>query len=444
MRRRVSAVPSPVQSAGLFTRVHALRDEHAARWDDTPAPLPALGPRLGAWRRLSNAWSAERLVDAVAAEVAALPEEPAEQRAWRERLRERLRDFGRARLGWPQGYERLLFGDAFFEASVSFVREARAAAPRLHLEDLWQAMRNVWIANSLQMILERPLGLGAGVFGYSMLYPLTDNLLDDPGVAPRRKREFVERFGRRLSGRATQPRCEDEALAFRMVERIEDEFPRRAFPQVHESLLAIHAAQVASLRQQRSVELGDRELLLLSCEKGGTSVLADLYLVGGTPSGVEERLAFGYGVFLQLLDDLQDVASDLAAGHQTLFTRQTRRGPLDALAGRLVGFMGRILDDSPLLATPGAADRKDLIRRNCTSLLVGAIAEQPRFFSFGFRRRVTAEWPLSLRAQRRLRRRAVRRFGNARRVLEERRGAPMTIESLLGLVDARKAAKGSL
>ena len=137
-----------------------------------------------------------------------------------------------ARLGWPGGYGHILCGDDFFEASIAFTREARAFDPELPLDGLWQALRNVWIGNTLhllldrpiavnpglrldglwqalrnvgigntlQLLLDRPVTLRPGLFAYSMLYPLTDNLLDDPGLDGGSKREFNERFGRRLAG----------------------------------------------------------------------------------------------------------------------------------------------------------------------------------------------------------------------------------------------------
>ncbi len=93
-------------------------------------------------------------------------------------------------------------------------------------------------------------------------------------------------------------------------------------------------------------------------------MLADLYLVAGRPAEPDRRFAFGYGVFLQLLDDLQDVEADLAAGHQTLFTRAAARGVLDEPAARLARFVDRVLD-AEALADEEAAERRDLVRRNC-------------------------------------------------------------------------------
>jgi hypothetical protein len=177
--------------------------------------------------------------------------------------------------------------------------------------------------------------------------------------------------------------------------------------------------------------LPDSAILTISFEKGGSSVLADLYLVCGRASPQQERFAFGYGVFLQLLDDLQDVDADGAAGHQTLFTRAAERGPLDAEAARLARFIDGVLGGREL--RPGAAfsDREDLICRNCRSLLVAAVADHPRRFTRGFRRRLERQWPLSLRSLRRLRRRAERRCGEAARALERRTGAASLVDWVL-------------
>ena len=394
--------------------------------------VPHPGPGSGIRLRLGNEWAAARLIDTLAAEVERAPDGECERRAWRESVRERLQAFGAARLGWPDGYGRLLCGDAFFEASIAFTREARAFDPGLPMEGLWQALRNVWIGNTLQLLLDRPVTVNPGLFAYSLLYPLTDNLLDDPGLEGARKREFNDRFGRRLAGLPVTPLGAREESVFRLVARIEGEFPRPRFTDVHESLLAIHGGQVRSLTQQGDPEVPDARILAISCEKGGSSVLADLYLVAGQATPGLERFAFGYGVFLQLLDDLQDVAADATAGHQTLFTRAARRGPLDQATARLARFIDRVLDDAEILAGPEAADRKDLVRRGCQNLLVGTIADQPRRFTRAFRRAVERQWPFSLAGTRRLRRRAERRFTGAASGLQARRG----VTSLLDLVSA--------
>src|SRR5262249_3916380 len=154
----------------------------------------------------------------------AVPDDTAGRRLWRESVRHRLQRFGEEHLGWPDGYRRLLFADEFFQASVAFAREARPFAPQLPPDQLWPALRNVWIGNSLQMLLGLPVVLSPSLFAYSMLYPLTDNVLDDPQLDRHAKRAFAERFGRRLAGVPASAAGAAEEDVFRLVALIEEEF----------------------------------------------------------------------------------------------------------------------------------------------------------------------------------------------------------------------------
>jgi hypothetical protein len=264
-----------------------------------------------------------------------------------------------------------------------------------------------------------------------MLYPLTDNLLDDPHTTSEAKRSFNERFGCRLAGGAVEPRVPQEVVPFGLVERIEEEHPRALRPKVHESLLAIQAAQVRSLAQQVEGRLTDEEILEMTCEKGGCSLVADLFLVAGEPTLDEVRFAYGYGIFLQLIDDLQDVEVDRRAGHQTLMSRAACRGSLDGVVMRLLGFMDAVLDEPGPFADPDLADVRDLIRRNCRALVVSRLAEEPWYFSRRFRRAIASQWPLSLRALRRLNRRAQRRARDAQRRLEQHGSGNSLLEWIL-------------
>lgn len=415
----------------LGTRLSPLRDEAIALWRSAPTDLPHLGPHVTWRRRWANARATRHLTDELAGRVEAYPDDKELQGPWRDETRARLQTFGEAHFGWPDGYRRLLFGDAFYDAAASFARRARAFDPQLSLDDLWQALRNVWIGNSLQMLLGRPVALTPGLFAYSMLYPVTDNLLDAPHLAAADKRDFNDRLGRRLIGMRLSGTNESEARAFELVGQIESAFPRHRYPDVWESVLAIHRGQIASLQQQRGRSLSDWTLLDISVTKGGASVLADLYLIAGEATPAEERFAFGYGVFLRLLDDLQDVGTDLEAGHQTLFTIAAQRGPLDRMTAQLIHFMDRVLDTTGSVGSSEQADCMDLIRRNCRSLVVGVIAEHPERFTRPFRRAVETHWPLGLAAIRRLRRRAHRRFDATAQHIRRRHHGASPLELLL-------------
>ncbi len=431
------AAASDAEAAVVFEeRFDGLCRRHGELWCRTGEATPRLGPATTRFRRWRNARAARGLIDRLAREIPRYPEVDAERRPWRENLRGLVSRFGEERLGWPTGYRRLFFAEAFFDATAGFSREARAFDPEIGTEELMQALRNVWILNSLQMLLDLEVRLTPAAFAYSMLYPCTDNLLDDPSLPMTAKRRLNRRLGRRLAGEPVAAVDTAQSRIWRLLERIEGQYPRAAFPEVWCSLQAIHASQVNSLRQQTEPPgsrgapgdaLGPDRLLEISVAKGGASVLADGYLVTGRLASAEADFCFGYGVFLQLLDDLQDARSDREAGHATLFS--TAEPPLDRLAGRLHRFMRRVVEGNERFAGPGYAARRDLILRNCTTLLVGAVAEEPRLFSRPFRRALERRWPFGLAALRRLRRHADHRLRHAAAELQQRRG----VDSLLDL-----------
>jgi hypothetical protein len=413
------------------TELETLVDRYAGIWRRMGDAEPIPGEMRSWYSQWTTARQARQLVGFVAGEIEELPPEVHGRSSWRARLEDEIRRFGSERLSWPAGYGSLVLGDEFFDSTVEFVRAAREFDPELEAGDIGQALRNVWIVNSLQMLLDLPVTMTPAVFAYSLLYPYTDNYLDDAQVPSEDKQVFVDKLGHRLDGERIHPRDRQQDRIFELVGVIEEEFDRTRSPDVFSSLKAIHQAQRSSLEQQGgSGKLSDDETLAISISKGGASVLADGYLAAGTLSSAEADFCFGYGVLLQLLDDLQDAKVDSQVGHQTIFSRRLGRDALDSDTSRLYQFMQRAVASAARLDGPEFADRKDLILRNCSALLVGAVAENPDLFSRGFVRRLQRRWPLRFRAVRRLSRQAKRKFSDASSTLCERQG----VESVLELI----------
>lgn len=408
-------------------RLSRLERHYVSLWESSPRDLPMSGCSVGRWRKISNARHTLRLIDETALRVEHYPCSEVERDGWRRELRERILTFGQERFEWPSGYGRLLVADEYWSSTVEFVRAAREFAPRISTEDLLQALRNVWIINSVQMLLDLEIRCTTAAFAYSMLYPWTDNFLDSPSIRSEAKLEFNRRLGQRLRGRTVEALDSHQREVFDLIALIEAELPREACPDVYRSLIAIHRGQEASLCQQSGVDAPMR-LLEISVRKGGSSLLPDGYLVAPSLSPSEEGFLFGYGVFLQLLDDLQDVSEDIAVGHDTLFTAAARIGPLDALTARLRNFIDLCLNGTDRFSNVEYRDRLDLIRHNCVALLVGAVAEQSELFSRPFRRRLEASWPLSLSRTRHLRRYSLRRFRAASESLRRQRGTDSLTE----------------
>lgn len=240
---------------------------------------------------------------------------------------------------FPDTASGLIMNESFLSASRKFYQQCLEFDPLLKPVEIYQALRNVWIMNGLQLMFGMKADLTPSIFAYSLLYPYSDNLLDDPDLTTEDKIRFSEWFGRRLRGiDARTPDYREEKISS-LVGMIEQEYDRKVFPEVYHSLLAIFEAQTASIRLQGSSRiLSSDEIMTLTFDKGGTSVLADGYLVAGRLSPEQQRFLFGYGIWLQLADDLQDLQEDLDGRVSTIFTRSAGTEEICKNVNRAIHF----------------------------------------------------------------------------------------------------------
>ncbi len=402
----------------LGPAVRELVGEAARLWRETPADL--WEPPRRFLRREKKAVEKDlgALVEAVSSEqkklgAGATLDDPAEI----ERIVAGLRPFIRSLLARLDLGIEAVYDARFVDATRDFLRAARDFDPDLAMPAVYQALRNVWIMNTLQFYLGAAIEHTDATFGYSMIYPYLDNVLDDPGLSESQKLESVGRLRSWLEGEAATAASPTEEKLRALVGRIERRFPRDRFPAVFRSLLAIHNAQIRSLRQQRrpgphgtEEALGADEILDISMEKGGTSVLADGYLVAGDLAPSAQRFCFAFGTVLQLADDLQDLTDDLGRGHMTLFSRAAGDGPLDGAAYKLCRFIeasaARVLDE---YAARESALRK-VIPKNCILMAMEAVGAQPSFFSRTCRRGFERSFPVRFSYLKKLRRRLGDKF----------------------------------
>jgi hypothetical protein len=238
----------------------------------------------------------------------------------------------------------IILSDQFKHVSRDFFYAARKFGPELTPENIYQGLRNVWIMNGLQLMLEKPVEITPSVFAYSMIYPYSDNLLDDPAISAVEKRDFSFRFYKRLKGEDVIPESFIESQLYKLVGMIESQYDRNEFSEVYESLLAIHRAQTESLKLVKAESLNQSELLSICFEKGGTSVLADGYLVAGKLTKNQERALIGYGIYLQLLDDIQDAKEDAEAETTTACSKLTGE-PMERFVNRTIIFGRTALEE---------------------------------------------------------------------------------------------------
>lgn len=345
--------------------------EGIQEWLNT-SPLPSFDEFLiTAEKRAENTKKLEELMDKLTPFMDAFPTGKKAQMVWKKQGEAWFQTWLRQNGFFLMENMKSEEYDLFFEITKCFLQDVRRFDSTMSLQDCGQALRNVWIIAILQRIFEKPVGYHKAMFAYSMLYPYSDNYLDDPMVAIEEKQTFNAWFTRRLRKETSSGRNHHEEKISALVEMIEDIFDRYQYPEVYESLLQIQAAQVRSLHQQDGKQpLSQKQLLEISYFKGGSSVVADGFLIDGTLREDQLRFCMRYGFMLQIGDDLQDGKADRLHHHQTLVS--TCETTLTSLYLKLIQYTKDILrpssvcDDQELL---------DFVCKDCLFLLFFAMED---------------------------------------------------------------------
>jgi len=385
---RAFRIPKQMDDCSSQTWVETQVDECIEAWQLSAArSLPEL-PRYSVPEQRRREKAYDQSLRAVEREARCVKRSPLERKQAQQRIVEAFPGFATQALGLEDEAIALL-ANGFFPVGSQLARWARGFDAELSIADTIQASRNAWICCGAQALLGLPMELTPSILAYSLLYPYSDNYLDQPGLPRAEKLLFSRRFRRRLRGERLGARNWREAAIWSLVQMIEQQYDRPLHPQVFSSLLAIHQAQEQSLAQLQGSALDHRpqsnaELLRISCFKGGTSVLADAFLAQPDFTADASRFFFQWGVLLQLGDDLQDLLEDRARGSATLFTRAAAQGePLDGLVVQLLRFSQRVAEQMDELPH-GSASLKGLLRVSWRLLILMAVADAQSCFTPGF------------------------------------------------------------
>jgi hypothetical protein len=353
-------------------------------WNRSATRGPDDGQRYSPTEQQRRERAYDEALQAVEREIKQAPRTKAERIKTQDRIVAAFARFSATALDLEHDAIKLLTDD-FLPVGTKLARLARRFDGGLSMADIVQACRNAWTACGLQPLLGTAVQITPSITGYSLLYPYSDNYLDQEGVPTEEKLRFSERFRRLLQGDELPLANRRERALRLLIAMIEGQYPRVRYPQVFECLLAIHRAQEQSIEQPGSGgDCIDTKVLQKSCAKGGSSVVADASLVHGWLDERESRFAFEWGVLLQLGDDLQDMRDDMKRGSVTLFSRGAALNkPLDSLVVQLLRFgeeVGTRMDGLP----NGGETLKTLLKMSWRSLIIAAIAHSHEFFSAGF------------------------------------------------------------
>ena len=289
--------------------------------------------------------------------------------------------------------------DKYFDESEKttrrFMKEAMIFDPSLSEGDIHQALRNLWVFNSIQMIVGKEIKFTPSSFAYSLLYPYTDNGLDSSAHTSEEKQEYIRWLNQWLRGNKYGPMDIWTGKTAELLVIIENEYPPQKFSDVHLSLSAIHRAQSKSLLLHNIQPGCDEEsLAAITIEKGGTSVLADGYLAAGRLNNAEADSFFEYGVLLQLVDDLRDIDEDRVNSHSTPFSRIAAQDNLDSAARRLLSFVKHCAMQLSSLNHSHAHQVKEMVEQSCSFLILETAARLREFYSTRFLKSVERWMPL--------------------------------------------------
>ncbi len=308
------------------------------------------------------------------------------QKMWREKAEKVLDDAMDKDVMFQLGQLPGNVRSGFLEATRTFIRHTRVFDRGLVLDDLGQALRNYFVFFMLCLADDSDRWFHEAIWGYSLLYPYTDNFLDGDKTG-REKAAFNFRLEQKLKGLETKAGEELEEKVFSMVEAIESVYPRKIFGGLYDFLLMIYDAQIKSLQQQGKTEKTAEELLIMSAYKGGASIYVDQCMIDGYLKLKDILFLTGFGLFLQLADDLQDVEEDAVNGHQTLMTLSAEEGTLDEVVGRLLSFLKYVFENY----WTGEETYKGFVLDNSVQLIIMSVFQQGKYFSEDFIKQIS-EW----------------------------------------------------
>jgi hypothetical protein len=422
---RKNSLPFSDNLGRLESDVERYKKEYLQMWWQTSTALPKLENTYPETEQKSIETELFRFIDRTSNRLDDYPEAETERKAWMESFITEIKEFGRRFLTMSDLYLDSVFQDDAVRSTRMFVDMAKEFDPSLQIENVYQALRNAWIMNSLQMYLHLDVRYSDSLFAYSMIYPYMDNYLDDVSLSLEKKLELIRKLrdgleGLSLEGLSFAPGNRNEEMILKLIQMIESDYDRNKFPGVYQSLLAIFNAQLRSLTQQRGHTLPfEADILDLSFEKGGTSVLADGFLVSGKLEEQQANFCFGFGAFLQLADDIQDLVMDQKNDHATIFSLPAGKYSLDKLANKLLNFIAEVVDVKLDEKDPDAKSLKELILRNCTLLILEAIGKNRAYYSREYLQKMERHFPIRFSRLKKLRKKLRKKIlGKRRHVID--------------------------
>lgn len=288
--------------------------------------------------------------------------------------------------------------NTFKRETRHFTDKVRAFDEALTPAQIWQALRNYFIYAMIVDMQGKEQNAGDPILAYSLLYPYTDNYIDDAWITKQEKERYNRMIASKLKEESAVPQNPLEEKTCRLLDMVLQDYKGAERKKVAWTLLQLLEAQQCSIGQQKAV-LPEEDILEISIRKGSTSVLADYLFATADWTEYEELFYLKFGFLLQLVDDLQDIEEDRRTGSRTLMTiayeqqAKAKGQPyLEQRVNRLLWFSWNVIREFK----PRNPGLKGFVLKNCVGVTLLTAAINPQFFSRQYLTALEPYLPFSL------------------------------------------------
>lgn len=373
--------------------------EIRAVWEEQPDGFPVfleensgLFPKTDALRKKENETLVQDLSQKIQKKMQHKPKGIRQQELWDAEMEHIFLDFFRREkiLSLSEWMEPELWR-SFEQETKIFTDKVRSFDGSLNQAQIWQTLRNYFIYAMIVDLQGEKQNAGNPILAYSLLYPYTDNYIDDKRISGQEKEQYNRMIALKLKGENVIPGNPLEEKTCCLLDMILEAYEGAKQKRVAETLLQLLEAQNQSIRQQRT-DVTEAEILETSIRKGSTSVLSDYLFATMDWTDREEVFYLKFGFLLQLVDDLQDIEEDRKAGSHTLMTKAEDQQELELCVNRLLWFSWNVIREFE----PKNPGLKGFVLKNCVQISLLAAAMNQQFFSKEYLKAFEPYLPFSL------------------------------------------------
>lgn len=375
------------------------RDIIRAAWEEQPESFPdflkenpGLFPQINTAQKRENKALIQEFSQKMKKKLRQKPDGKEQQAQWELNLESDFMDFiQREKIIALSEWMRPEVIDEFKREAKHFVNRVKEFDGDLSPAQIWQSMRNYFIYAVIVEVQGENQNARDPILAYSLLYPYTDNYIDDEQIAKSEKERYNQMIALKLKGQTVEPQNLLEEKTCRLLQMILEAYEGAKKQRIAETLLQLLEAQNLSIGQQQA-EVTEEQILEISIWKGSTSVLADYLFAAADWTEYEETFYLKFGFLLQLVDDLQDIEEDRKAERNTLMTVARNRKRLEQRVNRLLWFTWNVIREFE----PRNPELKRFVLKSCVEISLLTAARSPQFFSKRYLKALEPYLPLSL------------------------------------------------